>query len=178
MKSGIFVVIPVDGPAGDAVATIQEWADPRMAKSSPPHITIVGSSGVGPMPLDTPIELIQERLGQIAATTPPLTLTFERPHRFVQTDIVVLPLDPHGPLRALHERIATSGLRFESPRFAFSPHCTISFYPTLTPEMERRLMAVRVNDPVVLDRLQVFYTPFPQPTRLILELALSGNTAG
>jgi hypothetical protein len=41
--------------------------------------------------------------------------------------------------------------------------------------MERRLMAVRVNEPVVLDRLQVFYTPFPQPTRLILELPLSGD---
>ena len=30
----------------------------------------------------------------------------------MQTDIIVLPIDPHGPLRILHDRIITSGLPF------------------------------------------------------------------
>ena len=178
MKSGIFLIAPLSGPVAERVLEVQRWADPRMAAGLAPHITLVGSSGVGPMPIDTPLPLIRELLEPIAADTQPLTLQFQRPHRFMQTEIVVLPLDPYGALRTLHERIASSGLRFESPRFTFSPHCTLSFYPTLTVENERKLMALRVDEPVVIERLEVYHTPFPQPSRKILELTLGqGVTA-
>jgi hypothetical protein len=100
---------------------------------------------------------------------------FGPPVRFMQTQIVVLPLSPHGELRALHERIVTSGLPFERSRFPFSPHCTLSFYPTLTPERERALLSLRIAEPVVVDRLQFFSTVHPQAPRRILELRLSGT---
>jgi hypothetical protein len=91
----------------------------------------------------------------------------------MQSDIIVLPLDPHGPLRVLHDRIATSGLQFQRARFTFSPHCTLSLYPTLTRETERELMAVRVLAPVIIDSITVYQTLDPQPSRMLLRLPLA-----
>ena len=86
----------------------------------------------------------------------------------------MLPLDPHGPLRALHERVASSGLPFERARFQFSPHATLSFYPRMQPEMLKRLLAVRIEDEVAITGLQFYSTPHPQPSAKVLELRLEG----
>ena len=177
MKSGVFATMEIDEPARSQVLTVQQWADPRLAGESPPHVTMIGSSGAGPMPPGTPAARIRELVEPITAATAPIVVPFERPHRFMQTDIVVLPIDSHGPLRTLHERIRSSGLPFERPRFPFSPHVTLSFYPRLTPEMERRLMQVRVDDPVRLDRIKFWLTIEPQPPRLLVEFVLGEGTA-
>ena len=103
-----------------------------------------------------------------------MQLIFERPHRFMQTEIVSLPLDPHGPLRTLHERIARSGLRFMPARFQFTPHVTLSFYPTLTLKRERELLSLRVPEPCIVERMQVYLTRDPQPSVKLLELELVG----
>jgi len=171
---GIFILTELPGEAGEQIRALQQRFDPKLARLTPPHVTLAGSSGVGPIPTDTPVERLQEILAPIAATTPSMELEFEPPHRFMQTDIVSLPLDPHGPLRALHERIARSGLPFRRARFQFSPHCTLSFYPTLTPQKERELLAVRVTAPARIERLQIYLTRDPQPARKLLDLALTG----
>ena len=176
MKSGVFATMEIDEPARTQVLDVQRWADPRLAGESPPHVTMVGSSGAGPMPPGTPAARIRELVEPITAATAPIVVPLERPHRFMQTEIVVLPIDPHGPLRTLHERIRSCGLPFERPRFPFSPHVTLSFYPRLTPEMERRLMQVRVEDPVRLDRIKFWLTIEPQAPTLMLELVLLGGT--
>jgi 2'-5' RNA ligase len=175
MKRGIFVVAELTGAAKEAVLAVQRWADPKLAAGTPPHITLVGSSGVGPIPEDTSPERLQALLQPVVSATPPITVHFGSPMRFMQTNIVVLPLDPHGPLRTLHERIATSGLRFEQARFSFSPHCTLSFFQTMTPAMERRLLSVRIDAPVVIDALQLYLTLDPQPGRKVLDLRLQGT---
>ncbi|HET7549737.1 MAG TPA: 2'-5' RNA ligase family protein [Gemmatimonadaceae bacterium] len=175
MARGIFMVAELTGEAREQVLDVQRWADPKLASASPPHITLVGSSGVGPIAWDTDVDDVASAIAPIAASTPPITVRFGAPVRFMQTEIVVLPLDPHGPLRTLHERIATSGLRFERARFVFSPHCTLSFFPVITPEMQRRLMRVRVNVPVVIDSLQFYLTPDIGTGRKVLELALTGG---
>jgi 2'-5' RNA ligase len=171
---GIFVLAELPGDAGAQVRAIQQKFDPKLARLTPPHVTLVGSSGVGAIPTDTPVARIREALAPIAASTAPMELPFGLPHRFMQTDIVSLPLDPHGPLRALHERLARSGLPFKPARFQFSPHCTLSFYPTLTPQRERELLALRVTVPARIDTLQVYLTRDPQPSTLLLELPLGG----
>ena len=43
--------------------------------------------------------------------------------------------------------------RFARPRFAFSPHATLSFYPTLTPATRRELLATRVREPALVPRV-------------------------
>lgn len=172
---GIFVLAELHGAAAAHVHAIQRRYDPKLAKQNHPHVTLVGSSGLGPIPPGTPTGLIAERLAPIAASTAPLTLHFGPPMRFMQTDIVSLPLDPHGRLRELHERIAASGLPFARPRFYFSPHCTLNYYTTLTTRTQRELLAIRVTEPVVLDSLQVYLTNDPQPSRKLLDLRLAAT---
>ena len=86
----------------------------------------------------------------------------------------VLPLDPHGPLRELFERIRTSGLRFGPVRFAFTPHATLSYFPTLDRRRERQLLAERVPEPAIIDRLELSLTNDPQPPKKLFELPLEG----
>ena len=178
MKAGIFVVAELGEPVRGKILEVQRWADPRLAAGTPPHVTMVGSSGVGPLPLGTSVELLRERIEPITRETAPITMRFERPHRFMQTDIIVLPLDPHGPLRVLHERVASSGLPFERARFQFSPHATLSFYPRMNPEMLKRLLALRFDDDVVITGLQFYSTPHPQPSTRVLDLRLEGAMNG
>lgn len=173
--NGIFIVAELVGPVRERVHALQGHFDPKLARGTPPHITIAGSSGVGPLPLDTPVERIADALAPVLSAIAPITVTFERPHRYMTTDIVVLPVDPHGPIRALHEAIASSGLIFERSRHQFSPHCTLSFYRTLTPAAERKLLAVRVDEPATFDKLQFYLSVDLVESRKVLELPLDGS---
>lgn len=172
--SGIFVLGELHGPVAATIHEINQRFDPKLARARRPHITIAGSSGVGPITTSTPIATLRERLTPIAQSTPPLDLVLQPPHRFTGTNIVVLPTDPHGPLRVLHDRIASSGLPFGRARFTFSPHVTLNLYKTLTPDTLRELMAVRIEQPVSLRRIQLYHTSDPNPARLLLDLPLTG----
>lgn len=177
MKRSFYIASELSGRVRERVLEIQEWADRKLARTTTPHITLAGSSGVGPIPGNVAIERIREALEPVAAATAPFTVTFGAPMRFMQTDIIVLPLDPHGALRALHERIATCGLPFDRPRFAFAPHCTLSFFPQLTTPRARRLLTERVAEPVEIERLQCYFTVSPVGGRTVLDVPLGAATA-
>ena len=157
-KSGIFIIAPITGPVGDRIAALQTEHDPRILKLGRPHVTLVGSSGLGPVAANTTVEELQERVGPIAADTAPIALRFGRPTRFMQTEIVVLPLDPHGPLRTLHERMKTSGLRTAAPRFFFTPHVTLSLYRALPPDVLKSLLRQQFEEPVIVNRIEAHLT--------------------
>lgn len=173
--NGIFIIAEIGGEAGRQISEINRRFDPRLARYKAPHVTLAGSSGAGPILPSVTREQLLEKLGPIASSTAPLSLRFGAPLRFMQTEIVVLPLDPHGPLRVLHDRITTCGLQFQRARFTFSPHCTLSLYPTLTRDAERELLATRVRDPAIIDRITVYQTLDPQPSRLLLDLPLADS---
>jgi 2'-5' RNA ligase len=177
VKSGIVVIAELEGPVAIRIHDLQRKYDPKMAAELPPHVTLLGSSGMGPISIHTPANALREALEPVAAETPPITLHFGAPIRFMQTDIVVLPLDPHGPLRVLHERIVerlrAGRIIAERPRFTFTPHCTLSLYPELSRERARELLAIRIDDPVEIDRIDVFATT-AVGTKLLFELELKG----
>jgi 2'-5' RNA ligase len=154
--------------------TIQERYDPRMAAELPPHITISGSSGMGPISPDTPDAQLRAALETIAAKTPPFTVLLEPPMQFMQSTVVVMPIAPHGAIRALHEAIRASGLSFEQPRFTFTPHVTLSFYPELSRERLRELLRVRITESVRIDSIQACRSIDLIRTQKVLELSLTG----
>jgi 2'-5' RNA ligase len=174
-KSGIFIIAPIEGPVGDRIATLQAELDPRILKLGRPHVTLAGSSGVGPVASNTTMEELETRLRPIAETTAPISLRFAPPTRFMQTEIVVLPLDPHGPLRTLHERIKTSGLRAAPPRFFFTPHVTLSLYRELPKEVLSALLRQRFDEPVMVDRIEVHLTHDTGESKRLLTLPLAGT---
>ena len=161
--NGTFILAELSGEAGEQIARLQARYDPKLARESPPHVTLAGSSGVGVVPPDVPRARVLAALAPVGAASPPLVLPFGPPERFPGTNIVVLPLDPHGAMRALHDRIAACGLPFAQARFSFTPHATLSFYRTLAPAELRALLAERVRAPAVIERLVVSHTRAPQP---------------
>ena len=173
--TGIYVIARLQPSLTTLIGDVQARFDPKLARLMPPHITLVGSSGAGPIDPSTPVDALRAALAPIAATTPPLTLHLAAPMRFMQTDIIVLPLNPHGPLRELHERIVQSGLTYARPRFAFTPHITLSFYRELTSEEKRTLLAIRVAEPVRLTEIECSLSNDPQPARRLLTLPLQGT---
>ena len=94
--------------------------------------------------------------------------------RFMQSTVVVMPIDPNGPIRALHERIKRSGLPYEPPRFTFTPHLTLSFYPQLTRERLRELLRFRVSEPVLIDAMQAYRAIDLTRTKRVLDLPFGG----
>jgi 2'-5' RNA ligase len=177
MKPGIIVMSELRGAIADRLLEIQRRYDPRMAAELPPHITVTGSSGMGPIAPDTTDEALAAALGVVAADTAPFTVRLEPPMRFMQTTVVVMPIDPNGPIRALHEQIKASGLSYESPRFTFTPHCTLSFYPELDRGRLRELLAIRIDEPIVVEAVQAWRAVDLTRTRKVLDLPLTGPTA-
>ncbi|HYD52544.1 MAG TPA: 2'-5' RNA ligase family protein [Gemmatimonadaceae bacterium] len=175
MKSGLFVLVPIEGAAGERIASIQREFDPRLAAQGMPHLTLIGSSGMGPIDAATPREAVAEVLARAAAETAPMRLPLGHPIRFMQSDVVVLLLDPHGPLRALHERIKRAGFAAAPPRFAFTPHVTLSFYREQPRDRLRQLLAHRVTEPAEIRHLRLYHTwEHNVKTELLGEWELSG----
>jgi 2'-5' RNA ligase len=173
---GIFILAELAGEACDVIAEIQREFDPKLAAiPARPHVTLTGSSGVGPIDAGTPVPTLQAALAPIASATLPMALEFGAPMRFMQTNVVVLPLNPHGELRALHEKIARCGLPFERARFRFTPHVTLSLYPTLDDAALKRLLATRVRAPAELAAISAYLTYNPARSTKLLELRLGSG---
>ena len=177
-KLGIFIFGDIEGPVADRIMALHARFDPRLARLGPPHVTLAGSSGIGPIAPDTKVEELTSRLAPIASTTSPITIRFGRATRFMQTPIVVLPLDPHGPLRTLHERVKLSGLRSAAPRFYFTPHVTLSLYRDLPREELTALLAERFDEPVVIDRISCYLSSDIGESRHLVTFPLTGVETG
>jgi len=177
MKPGIIVMSELHGTIGERLREIQQRYDPRMAAELPPHITITGSSGMGPISPTTTDDELREALTSVVEATPPFTIRFDPPMRFMQSTVVVMAIDPNGPIRALHERIKASGLPYEQPRFTFTPHCTLSFYPELSRERLRELLRTRFDEPVTIDSIQAYRAIDLTRTQKVLDLPLTAPSA-
>lgn len=176
VKPGIVILAELDGEMRDRILEIQRRFDPKLAASLPPHVTLTGSSGMGPIASRTTVAELRKALEPVAKATPPMSLKVLRPKQFMQSQVVVLPLDPHGPIRVLHDRILNSGLAHEQPRFTFTPHVTLNLFRELPPAELRELLRVRIGDSVHIDRIAAFKTVGMEGTKLMLELPLGGTS--
>jgi 2'-5' RNA ligase len=174
MKPGIIVMSELHGEIADRVRELQRRFDPRMAAELPPHITITGSSGMGPISPSTSDDELRQALELVAANTAPISVMLQPPMRFMQSNVVVMQIDPNGPIRALHERVKSSGLAYEQPRFTFTPHLTLSFYPELSRERLKTLLRFRIDEPVLIDNIEAYRSVDLTRTVKVLDLSLGG----
>jgi 2'-5' RNA ligase len=179
VKPGIVVVAKLSGETAERILEVQQRYDPRMAAELPPHLTLIGSSGMGPISVRTSPEALREALLPATESTPPMTLRFDPPMRFMQSEVVVLPLDPNGVVRALYEamaeRIRAGHIIAERARFTFTPHCTLSYYPELAAQALRELLAMRFEESIVIDAVQAYRATGPAGTVELFELRLGGE---
>lgn len=176
--NGIFVTTELEGEFAERVHALQMEFDPKMGRYLPPHITLIGSSGAGPLLSDVPLMELKAKILPVAAATPPITLQLGEPERFVGRNIVSLRLDPHGPLRDLHERLRNCGVPFTPSRYPFTPHVTLNLYPELTQDKLRKMLAVRIAEPFTVHRLKVYHTQEPQRPSLLFEAPLGEAPKG
>ena len=176
------VIAALSGDVAARIHEVQQRYDPRMAAELPPHLTLIGSSGMGPISVRTSPELLREALLPATESTPSMTLRFDAPMRFMQSEVVVLPLDPNGAVRALYEsmadRIRAAHIVAERARFTFTPHCTLSFYPELSSQALRELLALRFEEPITIGAVQAFRATGPVGTQELFELRLGGMLGG
>ncbi len=175
MKPGVIVMSELRGELATRVLEIQRRVDPRMAAELPPHVTITGSSGMGPISPDVSDQALRSALEAVAAATTPFTVRLQPPMRFMQSTVVVMQIDPNGPIRELHERIKLSGIEYEAARFTFTPHLTLSFYPELPRDTLRELLRVRFDEPLPIDAIQAYRAIDLTRTKKILDLPLTGH---
>ena len=176
MADGIYIVADLHGEQADRIAALIREIDPKYANLFRPHVTLTGSSGAGVLPLGTPPDAVREALDRVGAAVAPLDFVFGAPEKFPATNIIVLPLPVHGPVRWLHDRIAMSGLPFAAPKFAFTPHCTVHLFRTMTDASWQRARRFRVRAPIRVDRLQAYVTREPQAPVLLCDTALRGDS--
>jgi 2'-5' RNA ligase len=173
MKPGIIIMSELRGALADRVREIQKQFDPRMAAELPPHITITGSSGMGPIVPSTTDAQVRAALEPVALSTAPFAVLFQPPRQFMQSTVVTLQIDPNGPIRALHERIKSSGLTYEQPRFTFTPHLTLSYYPELSRDRLRELLRIRLPESFTVEAIQAYRAVDSVRTKRILDLSLT-----
>ncbi len=178
MADGIFIVADLFGPEADRIAALQQQLDPKFANLFRPHVTLAGSSGIGALPLGTPASEVREALNRVGEVVAPLDFVFGAPDRFPATNIIMLPLPVHGPVRWLHDAIATCGLPFAAPKFAFTPHCTLHFFRTMSEDAWQRAQRFRVRSAIRIDRIQAYATREPQPAVLVCDVLLHGEAKG
>jgi len=177
VADGIFIVADLRGDDAERIAALQRELDPKFAALFRPHVTLAGSSGAGILPLRTPAADVVAALTRVGERVAPLDFVFGAPERFPATNIIMLPLPVHGPIRWLHEQIATCGLPFGTPKFAFTPHCTVHFFRTMTDAAWSKARRFRVKGPIRVDRIQAYATREPQPATLVCEVELRGGIA-
>jgi len=129
---------------------------------------------MGPISPDVSDEALNAALEPVAGATSSFTVRLQPPMRFMQSTVVVMPIDPNGPIRALHERIKLSGVAYEAARFTFTPHLTLSFYPELSRDTLRELLRVRFDEALPIDSIQAYRAIDLTRTKKILDLPLSG----
>jgi 2'-5' RNA ligase len=177
VKPGIIVMSEIRGRVADRLREIQRDHDPRMLAELPPHVTIAGSSGMGPISPETTDEALRAALQAVAGATARFAVRLQPPTRFMQSTVVVMTIDPNGPIRALHERIKSSGLSYEPARFTFTPHVTLSFYPELARDRMRELLRVRIAEPIIVDSIQAYRAVDLTRTHKVFDLALCEHLA-
>jgi metal-dependent amidase/aminoacylase/carboxypeptidase family protein len=88
VKPGIIVMSELHGDVAARVLDVQRRFDPRMAAELPPHVTITGSSGVGPISPDTTEDELIAALEPVAAATAPFAVQLQPPMQFMQSTVV------------------------------------------------------------------------------------------
>jgi len=154
--SDTYAVLDLPEPVASKLMAIRRKHRDAFRSALPAEITVVGSGGVGCFMPDEDPEHVWAVLGQIAASTAPIETAMGEVIRFPGTDLFVFRPDPDDQLRALHERIATSSIRFQPNRFPYTPHCTLRGRSPVTEDDVASLLAERIPDRFRLNRMSVY----------------------
>lgn len=162
----LYFVLNIPSPFAEKVMAIRRSQKGNFFAQLPVEITIAGSNGVGLLDQSQNLPDAYKKLDEIAADTAPIRTAFGPVVRYPGTEIFALTFEDEEPFRALHQRVATSGLKFHDSPHVFQPHCTLSNRVPLTGAGERALLDVRVPGRFTLEEISVCRLDRPPVTLL------------
>lgn len=168
-----YIVLDLPEPVASTIHRIRVEQGDDFQASMPTEITVVGSSGVGCIAQDQYPGGLFKVIDEIADTTPPITVSFDKTHRFPGTDIVVMKLKDETLVRSLHQRFVESGVKFRESDFPYMPHCTLRSKSPLTDREMEELSKLEIEGDFTLQTLSVYR--MPPPGELLYTAQLSGN---
>lgn len=158
-----YAVLELPTPAAEEVLAIRERERDHFRWSLMAETTISGSGGTGTFATDEDPERIYSTVDRIAAETVPIRASFGPVRRFPGTDVFYLSFADEAPLRALNQRFAASGLRFEPVPFPFVPHVTLRSRVPISDAEAAELLAVRVSGEFTFDALSLYQLVWREP---------------
>jgi hypothetical protein len=105
----------------------------------PVEITLLGSSGTGPIPVGTSISFIQEQIDSLLSTVSSWEVSFSEIRIFPNTSIVYLAPTDRQPFDHCHKILRYSSLPTLPSKFSYNPHCTLRSGPATTLELASAL---------------------------------------
>lgn len=169
----LYFVLYVPRPAADAVMKIRRGIKDNFFSELSVDVTLAGSTGVGIVDPMQDLAAAYRILDGIAETTAPIAARFGPVTKFPGTDIYALTFEDEAPLRALHDRIAKSGIKFHESPHRFIPHCTLRSGGLLSASEDHRIRALRVPGSFTLATLSVCRLDKP-PVTLLHSADLTG----
>ena len=120
-----YLVLELPKSIGVRVLDIRRRYDPRLA-AFPAEITVAGSSGIGAIAPDQDASVVYQALSKVASDHLPISSRFVGISRFVTGPVVWLqPADPY-PFIAIQQALVATGVRFNTHKFSYTPHCSLS----------------------------------------------------
>jgi 2'-5' RNA ligase len=135
-----YVVADIPAPICTEIQRIRDvFATPTA--TLPVEITLLGSSGLDPIPAGTEVSFLQDQVEQTFEQVRPWAVSFSATHAFPHTSIVYLSPSDRSPFDYIHSLLRASMLPVSASPFPYTPHCTLRAGSTLTPDQLAHLLA-------------------------------------
>jgi 2'-5' RNA ligase len=172
-----YICLDVPMPIAQFIKNVRLHHRDEFRAALPVEITVAGSNGVGVVEHAQNEKAAFAILDTIAMEIAPLEISFSRVVRFPETDVFAFLLTNADTVRALHERIATSGIQFKPSPFLFTPHCTLRSRSPVTEEEATQLLSLQRSEHFVLDTMSVYMLD-KLPMSVLHRVKLSGARKG
>jgi 2'-5' RNA ligase len=174
-ETNTYAVLDVPEPFAAAVMAVRLRHRDEFRASLPVEITVAGSNGIGEFEAGQEAEDVFGILNAIAVETVAIEASFGPVECFPGTEIFFLSLEDEQPLHELHQRIASSPIRFKPCPFPYRPHCTLTDRTPITDEEIADLHAVEIPGSFALNTLSVYAMPPPCPLLHRVRLGLAST---
>jgi 2'-5' RNA ligase len=173
-----YIVVEIPEPVRSSIQALRDSLDTPTARL-PVEITLNGSSGVGPIPAGTDLDLVGRHLDRVLADVSPFQVRFAAIRAFPNTAIFYLEPDDRSPFDGLHRKLADSGIPFTDIPWPYNPHCTLRVGSPLSAGAEAELRAQAFpNEEFLINTVSIYQLDAATKSCMLLWQKTLGSPSG
>jgi 2'-5' RNA ligase len=150
-----YIVAEIPEPVRSGIQALRD-SFPTPTALLPVEITLLGSSGIGPVPAGTPIGLIEDQIDSLFSTVAPWEVSFSGIRIFPHTSIAYLAPADRRPFDDLHGMLRDSCIPHSVSPFPYNPHCTVRSGNATPQELSRVLGHAFPTKSFMIDTISVY----------------------